>query len=77
MAEIELFVFLPPLLNAAAITVSAHELNANWAPISLLAVGLVLVTIAAVAAVAKRGAGCAAGSRWPRRWRSRSRTPAA
>ena len=50
--DIVFFVFLPPLLYAAAITVSAHELKANWAPISLLAVGLVLVTIAAVAAVA-------------------------
>ena len=29
-----------------------HELRGNWAPIALLAVGLVLVTIAAVAAVA-------------------------
>src|SRR4051812_2501052 len=50
--DIVFFVFLPPLLYAAAITVSAQELKENWAPISLLAVGLVLVTIAAVAAVA-------------------------
>ena len=50
--DVVFFVFLPPLLYAAAITVSAHELKANWAPIALLAVGLVLVTIAAVAAVA-------------------------
>ena len=50
--DVVFFVFLPPLLYAAAITVSAHELKANWAPITLLAVGLVLVTIAAVAAVA-------------------------
>ena len=50
--DIVFFVFLPPLLYAAAITVSAAELRANWAPIALLAVGLVLVTIAAVAAVA-------------------------
>src|SRR3954469_10718385 len=50
--DIVFFVFLPPLLYAAAIAVSAHELNANWAPITLLAIGLVLVTIAAVAAVA-------------------------
>ena len=50
--DIVFFVFLPPLLYAAAITVSANELKANWAPISLLAVGLVFVTIAAVAAVA-------------------------
>jgi Na+/H+ antiporter len=50
--DLVFFVFLPPLLYAAAITVSAQELKENWAPISLLAVGLVLVTIAAVAAVA-------------------------
>ena len=50
--DIVFFVFLPPLLYAAAIAVSAHELRANWAPITLLAVGLVLVTIAAVAVVA-------------------------
>jgi monovalent cation/hydrogen antiporter len=46
------FIFLPPLLYSAAIAVSAHELRANWAPITMLSVGLVLVTIAAVAAVA-------------------------
>jgi CPA1 family monovalent cation:H+ antiporter len=50
--DVVFFVFLPPLLYAAAIAVSAHELRANWAPITLLAVGLVLVTICAVAAVA-------------------------
>ncbi|MBE2319196.1 Na+/H+ antiporter [Solirubrobacter sp. CPCC 204708] len=50
--EIILFVFLPPLLYASAISVSARELRANAKPIGLLAVGLVLVTIAAVAAVA-------------------------
>ena len=50
--DIVFFVFLPPLLYAAAIAVSAHELRANWAPITLHAVGLVLVTIAAVAVVA-------------------------
>lgn len=50
--DIILFVFLPPLLYAAAISVSASELKANAKPIGLLAVGLVLVTIAAVAAVA-------------------------
>ncbi|HEY6888887.1 MAG TPA: Na+/H+ antiporter [Solirubrobacter sp.] len=50
--DVVFFVFLPPLLYAASITVSAHEIRANWAPITLLAVGLVLVTIVAVAAVA-------------------------
>ncbi|MDA0181437.1 Na+/H+ antiporter [Solirubrobacter phytolaccae] len=50
--EIILFVFLPPLLYSAAISASASELRANAKPIGLLAVGLVFVTIAAVAAVA-------------------------
>ena len=50
--DLVFFVFLPPLLYAAAITVSAAELRANWAPVTRLAIGLVLVTIAAVAAVA-------------------------
>jgi CPA1 family monovalent cation:H+ antiporter len=50
--DVIFFVFLPPLLYAAAITVSAAELRDNWRPIGLLSVGLVLVTIAAVAAVA-------------------------
>jgi CPA1 family monovalent cation:H+ antiporter len=50
--ELIFFVFLPPLLYAAAITVSVSDLRANWRPIGLLAVGLVVVTIAAVATVA-------------------------
>ena len=50
--DVIFFVFLPPLLYSAAITLSAHELRDNWLPIGLLAVGLVLVTIVAVAAVA-------------------------
>jgi monovalent cation/hydrogen antiporter len=46
------FAFLPPLLYAAAFQASAYELRANAAPIGLLAVGLVLITVVAVAAVA-------------------------
>jgi Na+/H+ antiporter len=46
------FVFLPPLLYAAAIHVSPQELRDNAKAIGLLAIGLVLATIAAVAAVA-------------------------
>src|SRR3954451_19210846 len=46
------FVFLPPLLYAASIGVSAAELRDNWRPVGLLAIGLVLVTMVAVAAVA-------------------------
>lgn len=50
--DVVFFVFLPPLLYAAAITLSTPELLANAKPIVLLAVGLVLVTIAAVAELA-------------------------
>ena len=46
------FVFLPPLLYAAAIHVSPRELSDNAKPIGLLAIGLVLATIGAVALVA-------------------------
>ena len=50
--DIIFFVFLPPLLYAAAFQSSAYELRANALPISLLAIGLVLVTVVAVALVA-------------------------
>src|SRR3954467_10545317 len=50
--DIVFFVFLPPLLYASAIAVSAHELRANWAPITMLPIGLVLMTVGAGAAVA-------------------------
>ena len=50
--DLILFFFLPPLLYAAAFEASAYELRANALPISLLAVGLVLATMVAVAAVA-------------------------
>jgi monovalent cation/hydrogen antiporter len=45
-------VFLPPLVHAAAYRTSIAELRANWAAISGLALGLVAVTIVAVAAAA-------------------------
>jgi monovalent cation/hydrogen antiporter len=50
--DVVFFVFLPPLLYSAAIGSSWPELKANARAIVLLAVGLVLLTIAAVAAVA-------------------------
>jgi CPA1 family monovalent cation:H+ antiporter len=50
--ELVLLIFLPPLLYAAAIATPMRELRENLQPISLLAVGLVLATIAAVAATA-------------------------
>jgi CPA1 family monovalent cation:H+ antiporter len=50
--DVIFFVILPPLLYAAAIHVSPAELRDNATPIGLLAIGLVLATMAAVAAVA-------------------------
>ena len=50
--DVIFFAFLPPLLYAAAFQASAYELRANALPISLLAVGLVVATMVAVAAVA-------------------------
>ena len=57
IAELEpdlvFLVFLPPILWAAAYFTSFRDFRGNLRPISLLAVGLVLATTAAVAAVAK------------------------
>ena len=50
--ELVLVLFLPPLLFQEAFSFSPRELRANAAEIALLAVGLVLATTAAVAAVA-------------------------
>ncbi|MGI8595933.1 MAG: cation:proton antiporter [Thermoleophilaceae bacterium] len=47
-----LLLFLPPLLYSAAFFSSLRDLRDNLPPISLLAVGLVLVTTVAVAATA-------------------------
>src|SRR5947209_10115583 len=51
--DIVFLVFLPPILWAAAYFTSLREFRANLRPILLLAVGLVLATTAAVAAVAR------------------------
>jgi len=50
--DIVLVVFLPPLLYAAAFFSSLRDLRANARPITLLAVGLVLMTTVSVAVVA-------------------------
>jgi CPA1 family monovalent cation:H+ antiporter len=50
--ELTLALFLPPLLYWAALHTDVAELRRNLRPISLLAVGLVLVTTAAVALLA-------------------------
>jgi len=50
--DIVFFVFLPPILWAAAFFTSLREFQQNLRPIGLLAVGLVFVTSAAVAVTA-------------------------
>src|SRR6476646_3204961 len=50
--ELTFVLFVPPLLYRAAATSSLRDTRKNARPIFLLAVALVLVTIAAVAAVA-------------------------
>jgi len=59
--DLVLLVFLPPLLYAAAFFSNLRELRANARPISLLAIGLVVVTTLAVATVAHY----AIGLDWP------------
>ncbi len=51
--DIVFFVFLPPILWAAAYFTSVREFKANRRPIALLAVGLVLATTVVVAVVAR------------------------
>ncbi len=51
--DLVFLVFLPPILWAAAYFTSLRDFRQNLRPISLLAVGLVLATTAAVAAVAR------------------------
>ena len=51
--DVVFFVFLPPILWAAAFFTSFREFKANIRPISYLAIGLVLVTSVAVALVAR------------------------
>ena len=50
--ELVLLIFLPPLLYSAAFFSNLRELRDNWRPIGLLAIGLVIVTMVVVAAVA-------------------------
>src|ERR687890_2384146 len=52
-ADLVFFVFLPPVLWAAAFFTSVRDFNANRRPIALLAIGLVLATSVAVAVVAR------------------------
>lgn len=50
--DLVLLILLPPLLYAAAFFSSLRDLRQNLSPISMLAVGLVIATMCAVAAVA-------------------------
>src|SRR3954470_13645916 len=50
--EVVFLLFLPPLLYVSAIFTSWRDFRTNLRPISLLAVGLVLVTVCVVAVVA-------------------------
>lgn len=50
--DLVLVLFLPPLLYSAAFFANLHELRRNLRPISLMAIGLVLATMCAVAIVA-------------------------
>jgi Na+/H+ antiporter len=52
-ADLVFFVFLPPVLWAAAFFTSLRDFSANRRPIGLLAIGLVLATTAAVAITAR------------------------
>ncbi len=51
--DVVFYVFLPPLLYYAAFLTSPRALRRNWKPIGMLAVGLVLVTMTAVAFAAR------------------------
>ena len=51
--NIVFLVFLPPLLYVAAVFAPLRDYRANARPIGLLAIGLVIVTAAAVGAVAR------------------------
>src|SRR5215204_4008281 len=73
--ELVLLIFLPPLLYSSAFFASLRDLRRNVGPISLLSVGLVLLTCGAVAVVVHAvvpGMSCSAPSS-PRPTRSRRR----
>ncbi len=55
------FVFLPPLIYAAAFRSSTRDLRENAGPVARLSIGLVLVTMAGIAVVAHVVAGIAWG----------------
>jgi hypothetical protein len=76
--DLVLVLFLPPLLYQAAFFSSPRDLRADTRAITLLAVGLVLATMSAVAAVAHAQAAACRGrprSRWARSCRRPTRWP--
>src|SRR5215207_6675430 len=60
--ELVLLIFLPPLLYSAAFFASLRDLRRNVGPISMLSVGLVLVTCVVVAVLAHA---VVPGMSWP------------
>src|SRR5947209_20002804 len=59
--DVAFLVFVPPLVYVAAVTTPWGDLRDNLRPVGSLAVGLVLASVAAVAAAAHYGAGLG----WP------------
>jgi CPA1 family monovalent cation:H+ antiporter len=57
--DLVFYLFLPPLVTSAGWPLSIRDLRANIRPIVLLAVGLVLVTLVVIAAVAHLAIGFA------------------
>jgi Na+/H+ antiporter len=57
--ELVLLIFLPPLLYGAAFFTSLRDLRRNARPIALLSIGVVLVTMVAVAVIAHEAIGLA------------------
>jgi Na+/H+ antiporter len=60
--DLVFLIFLPPLVYSAALQASTTDLRANARPIGLLATGLVLATMVAVAATAHAAAAMSWGS---------------
>src|SRR5438309_10111069 len=50
--DVIFLIFLPPLIYAASFTFAAEDMRGNVRPIGFLAVGLVIATVVAVAAIA-------------------------
>jgi CPA1 family monovalent cation:H+ antiporter len=71
--DLVLLIFLPPLLYAAAFFSDLRALRSDLRAISMASIGLVLVTIGAVAVIGTRRSG--SRGRWPLRSARSSRPP--